>query len=94
MAFCPKYSLLEKKKCRSQCNPISYNHAKHGDITSFVYCPYCEQRVLFPFLIKKASGVSAIQNTVMEVFKAEDAPGVALGTNIGTHVHMGHLAGG
>lgn len=33
------------------------------------------------------------QNTITEILEAEDTPGVALGTNIDTHVHVGHLAG-
>lgn len=56
----------------------------------FVYYPYCEQRVLVPFLRR---GNDVKQNTVTEILKAEDAPGIALGTNIDTHVHVGHLAG-
>jgi len=45
-------------------------------------------------MLSVINGVSAVLNIVTEVQEAEDAPGVTLnGTNIDTHVHVGHLAG-
>lgn len=54
-----------------------------------VYCPYHERCFLFPFLIRRTSVVSAVQNTVTEVLETEDAPGVALdGTRISALTFM------